>query len=452
MKTTNDAHATPTSSSVRHVAVASTIGCVLEWYDFFLYGFAASLVFGALFFPNMSEVAGTLAALGTFLVGFIARPVGGIIFGHFGDRLGRKRMLVLTIGIMGTASLMIGLLPTAGQIGIAAPFILIAIRFAQGVALGGEWGGAVLIVTESSPSGRRGFWGSVVQLGAPIGNALAIFAMFGGYVALGSEQFLAWGWRIPFLASTLLLAIGLFIRLRINESPVFADMTKRDTVHKFPLLALFKNHSKSVVLCFVMYTAIITVPFFIHSVFVTGYATNNLGMTPATVLFALGAVNLLVFPLSVISGGLWFDRFGGRSLYLVGSVALAVIALPSLAVLGLGIEGVLLGAGAIGIVQFLCWGGAPAFFGELFPAGVRYSGISLGGQAATIIGGLAPIVSTAAVAATGNRPWPVAAMVAALALTSLLALLSVRKLPQYVERTTPLDTPTVATVRDPSLA
>jgi MHS family shikimate/dehydroshikimate transporter-like MFS transporter len=206
--------------SVTRVATASMAGAVLEWYDFFLYGFAAALVFGKLFFPTYSPFAGTLASFGTFAVGFVARPLGGILFGHFGDRIGRKTALVMTISMMGGSSFLIGLIPSYGSIGVAAPILLVVLRFMQGIALGGEWGGSILMTLEYWPPLRRGFFGSVVQLGTAIGLTLATVILFAGSTLPGSA-FFVWGWRVPFLVSIVLLGVGLYIRLNVEETPAF---------------------------------------------------------------------------------------------------------------------------------------------------------------------------------------------------------------------------------------
>jgi MHS family shikimate/dehydroshikimate transporter-like MFS transporter len=234
-------------SAIRKVAGASLIGTTIEWYDFFIYGTAAALVFPALFFPEFSETAGTLAAFATFGVGFFARPVGGIIFGHFGDRIGRKTMLVLTLTIMGVATTLIGLLPTYEAIGVAAPLLLVVLRFAQGLGVGGEWGGAVLMAVEHSPAEKRGFFGSWPQMGVPAGLILSNL-IFLAVSSLPEEQFTAWGWRIPFLLSIILVAVGLFIRLRIMESPAFRRVQETQTEARMPIVDVIRTYPKQVLL------------------------------------------------------------------------------------------------------------------------------------------------------------------------------------------------------------
>src|SRR6185295_1373679 len=233
--------------SIRVVALASLIGTTIEWYDFFLYGTAAALVFNRLYFPTFDPLAGTLAAFGTYAVGFLARPIGGIIIGHYGDRIGRKSMLILTLVIMGVATFGIGLLPTYAQIGPWAPVALVVLRLAQGFGVGGEWGGAVLMAVEHAPPGRRGFYGSWPQIGVPAGLLLST-AVFAQFARLPEEQFLSWGWRVPFLLSILLVGVGLIIRVRVLETPAFARIKEARTEVRGPIVEVLKTHPKEVLL------------------------------------------------------------------------------------------------------------------------------------------------------------------------------------------------------------
>src|ERR1700686_4474892 len=230
-----------TSAAVRRVVWSSVLGSTVEWYDFLVYGTAAALLFNKLFFPSFSPALGTIAAFGSYGVGFVARPLGGAIFGHFGDRIGRKAMLTVTILVMGFGTFLIGCLPTYGQIGNAAPLILVALRVVQGIGIGGEWGGAVLMVIESVPNARRGYYGSLVQLGYPLG-VICSTGVFALVLKLRETDFLAWGWRIPFLLSAILVGIGLFIRLRLEETPVFRQVQERQDVAKIPLLEILTKH------------------------------------------------------------------------------------------------------------------------------------------------------------------------------------------------------------------
>ncbi|HEX2654920.1 MAG TPA: MFS transporter, partial [Xanthobacteraceae bacterium] len=259
--------------SLARVATASMAGTVLEWYDFFLYGFTAALVFGKLFFPTYSPLAGTLASFGTLAIGFVARPLGGILFGHFGDRIGRKTALVLTISIMGGSSFLIGLIPTYETIGIAAPVLLTLLRFMQGIALGGEWGGAVLMTLEYAPENKRGFYGSVVQLGAVLGLALATLILFIGSMLPG-DAFYTWGWRIPFLVSIVLLVVGLYIRLSVEETPAFQQVRAKGEVVKVPITEVLRHHLKQVLVTTALYLGGVTVPFYTVWVFLVYYSTS----------------------------------------------------------------------------------------------------------------------------------------------------------------------------------
>src|SRR3977135_3790192 len=238
---------TPDRKMINRVLISSVVGTAVEWYDFFLYGTAAALVFGKLFFPTFDPLVGTIAAFGTFAIGYVARPFGAVFFGHFSDRIGRKVTLVATLMIMGVATFIIGILPTYETIGVWAPILLVALRFMQGLGVGGEWGGAVLIVVESVPEDKRGFFGSFPQLGVPIGLLLStgVFALVS---QLPNDQFLAWGWRIPFLLSVALIGIGLFIRLRVIESPVFEEAKATGAVVKAPLIELLKQYPKEIAL------------------------------------------------------------------------------------------------------------------------------------------------------------------------------------------------------------
>lgn len=409
--------------TVRRVATASMVGTIMEWYDFFLYGFVAALVFGQLFFPSYSAVAGTLASFATLAVGFVARPLGGILFGHFGDRIGRKAMLITTLALMGGATFAIGLLPTYQAIGVWAPVLLVICRFLQGIALGGEWGGAVLMAVEYAPSEKRGFFGSVVQLGATLGLALATTILFAASFLLSKENFLAWGWRVPFLASVVLLVSGLWIRLNVTESPAFQRMRAEGAVVKFPVVDVLRHHWKLVVCTAAVYLGAITVPFYTVWVFLVYYATAILKVDRSFVLLGVVVANL-VLSFAVIAGGSLSDRLGRPAVFKIGLLALAVVAFPFFMIAGTAtIAGVWIAMFALGLPLWLLWGALPAYFCELFPQHLRYTGVSLGSQAATIIGGLVPFFSTAVLPLYGT--WPISALIVlseVLAIAGLLAL------------------------------
>ena len=412
--------------SLRRVATASMAGTVLEWYDFFLYGFAAVLVFGALFFPTFSPLAGTLAALGTFLVGFVARPLGGIVFGHFGDRIGRKAMLIITIAVMGGGSFLIGCLPTYEQIGVWAPILLVVLRFVQGLGLGGEWGGAVLMTVEYAPAERRGFWGSIVQIGSPAGQALATAVLFGASYFLSEEAFLSWGWRVPFLLSIVLLGLGLYIRLKIVETPAFRKIQEEHAEVRYPIAEALRRHPKAVLRTLLTYVGSITVPFYITWVYLVSYSTQTLKVDRTGVLLGVVVANVILI-LATVAGGSLSDRFGRRPVCIGGLLLVALFAFPVFWIANLATVGwVFVAMLLFGFPTWFIWGALPAFFAELFPTQIRYSGMSVGAQAATIIGGLTPLYATAVVPAVGGT-WPVSLFAVFVGLLGALVVYKTRE-------------------------
>ena len=390
------------ASDARRVAVASAIGTTIEWYDFFIYGTAAATVFGPQFFPQVSELAGTLAAFATFGIGFIARPLGGVVMGHYGDRLGRKFMLVWSLLLMGGATLAIGLLPTYAQIGVWAPVLLVILRFVQGFALGGEWGGAVLMSVEHAPEGRRGLFGSVVALGLPAGIILSNLVFLVASTAVASAEFAAWAWRLPFVASVVLVGIGLWVRLGISESPVFAQAMKTRGARRMPIVDVLRSDARTVVLAAGTYLSISTLGYVVLVYFVT-YATRQLGLSlPLTLTLIVSSA--IVFALSIVLFAHWSDRFGRRRLLrwgLGGLVLWSLIFFP-LADTG-SVPLVLLSLTGMLFIQGAYIGPQPAVFSELFPTAVRYSGASLSLTLGTLLGGaIAPIVATALFGMTGT--------------------------------------------------
>jgi MHS family shikimate/dehydroshikimate transporter-like MFS transporter len=405
-------------SAIRKVALASLIGTTIEWYDFFIYGTAAALVFPALFFPEFSETAGTLAAFATFGVGFFARPVGGIVFGHFGDRVGRKTMLVLTLTIMGVATTLIGLLPTYAAIGVAAPLLLVVLRFAQGLGVGGEWGGAVLMAVEHSPAERRGFFGSWPQMGVPAGLILSNL-IFLAVATLPEEQFLAWGWRIPFLLSIILVGVGLFIRLRIMESPAFRRVQESNTEARMPIVDVVRTYPKQVLLAAGAFL-VINAYFYILVSYLINYATAEAGMSNSTILTVVlisSVVSFFAMPLFAALS----DRSGRRPIYLAGVVGMGISAFllfwaTDTASFWLVLLAHIFGLGALS----MAYGPQAAFYAEMFGTRVRYSGISLGYQGGSIFGGaLAPFIATWLFAQTQTST-SIAVYVAALAVVSFV--------------------------------
>ena len=374
------------TSSIRQVALASFIGTTIEWYDFFLYGTAAALVFPAIFFPEFSETAGRLAAASTYAVGFVARPVGGLVFGHFGDRIGRKAMLVLSLLIMGIATALIGLLPTFDSIGIWAPLLLVVLRFCQGIGVGGEWGGAVLMAVEHAPEGRRGFFGSWPQMGVPAGLLLGNLVFFASRAVLPAGL----DWRVPFLLSLLLVGVGLFIRLRLLESPAFEQVKESGTEADMPIIDVIRTHPKNVLLAMGMRVAE-NGPFYILTVFVLSYVTaelrlaENVGLVGVLIAAAIGLVTVPLF-------GALSDRVGRKPLYLFGSVFLLLFSFPFFWLLNTGTT-VLIWLAivlAVNLGHDSMYGPQAAYFAELFGTRVRYSGASIGYQLASVFaGGLA---------------------------------------------------------------
>jgi metabolite-proton symporter len=399
---TQTAHASETNS-VRLVAVASFIGTTIEWYDFFLYGTAAALVFNRLFFPTFDPLMGTLAAFGTYAVGFFARPVGGIVIGHYGDKIGRKSMLVLTLVVMGVATFLIGLLPTYEQIGPWAAVGLVLLRVAQGFGVGGEWGGAVLMAVEHAPPGTRGYYGSWPQIGVPAGLVIstAVFAVFS---RLPEEQFLSWGWRVPFLLSALLVIVGLMIRVRILETPAFTKVKEESREARQPIIELLKTYPKQVLLAMGARFGE-NGAFYIYSVFVLTYATQHVKMPQQVVLNAMligAGLELIAIPFF----GAMSDRFGRRPVYLFGAIATALWAYPLFMLLDSGSPPLVVLALVVAFVfsHAAMYGPQAAFFSELFGTRVRYSGASLGAQlAAVLAGGTSPFIATLLLARYGTN-------------------------------------------------
>ena len=392
-------------NSVRRVVAASIVGATIEWYDFFLYGVVAGIVFNKLFFPANDPVVSTLLAYTTFAVGFVARPLGGVVFGHFGDKIGRKSMLVLTLLIMGIATVLIGLLPTYAQIGVAAPILLLVLRVAQGIGLGGEWGGAVLMAYEYAPEHERGFYASLPQVGLSIGLCLA-----SGVVALLSmlpeASFLAWGWRVAFVASIALVAVGLYIRLKIMETPEFARLKAQGQEAKLPFMDMIRRYPRNILLG--MGARYIDGVFFnIFAVFSIAYLVNTVKVPRTTALWAVSVAAFVMIFFIPIFGRLC-DRWGRPKTYAIGSLLLAVSTYPAFWLLSTGNTLAIFAALVVpfGIIYAMCYGPEAGLFADLFDARVRYTGISFVYQFSGIFAsGLTPIIATWLVAENGNQPW-----------------------------------------------
>ncbi len=410
--------AAPSQGEIKKVAFASFVGTAIEWYDFFLYGTAAALVFPALFFPDYSETAGVLLSFSTYAVGFAARPLGGIVFGHFGDRIGRKSMLVLSLLIMGVATALIGFLPTFAQIGVLAPILLVSLRFVQGIGVGGEWGGAVLMAVEHAPPGKRGFYGSWPQMGVPAGLLVANLV----FIATSATLPASWGWRVPFLFSILLVGVGLFIRLKLMESQAFRKVQDTGTEANMPIVDVLRTYPKNVLLAMGMRFAE-NGTFYITTVFVLTYITTTLGLDKNTGLAGViiaSAIGLITIPFF----GALSDRIGRRPVYLFGAVFSILFALPFFWLLNTGATALIWLAIILGfnVGHDAMYGPQAAFFSELFGTRVRYSGASLGYQLASVLaGGFAPLIAVALLAAYGYGA--VAAYMAAMALLTTVSVI-----------------------------
>lgn len=398
---------------LRRAVTSSFLGSVIEYYDFLLYSTASAVVFAQVFFSDLSPLVGTLASFTTFATGYLARPVGGIIFGHFGDRIGRKRMLVLSMSLMGVASFLIGVLPTYGQAGTLAPLALLFLRIVQGVAVGGEWGGAVLISAEHTTE-RRGLWASFTNAGAPCGMAVSTLVLTGTSAAVGEDAFLRWGWRIPFLLSLVLLAIGLFVRLRVAESPVFEAVQDRGTDRRRPLpLWEVLRHRPRVLLLGVGVGLSAFVVQGTLTTYLVAYAVQG-GFERQTVLNGLTLSSTLAVA-GIVGWSALSDRLGRRPLVVAGALALAAYSFALFPLLDSGSTALLVLALVVGqsLLHPLMYGPLAALYTELFATRHRYTGASLGYQLAGLGAGFAPVLFTAILAAGGDRATPIVSCVIA---------------------------------------
>jgi len=382
------------TTPLRRVVMASLIGTTIEWYDFFLYGSAAALVFNKLFFPEFDPLVGTMLAFATYALGFVARPVGGIVFGHFGDRIGRKRLLMLSLVLMGVATVLIGLLPTYAQIGVWAPIALIALRLIQGFAVGGEWGGAVLMAAEHGDAARRGFWASWPQAGVPAGNLLAA-AVLAIMAAVQTEaEFLAWGWRVPFVLSALLVIVGWYIRNRVAESPMFeAEIDAAEAPARVPAMDVLRERPKALVLGAGLRLGE-NISYYVLTVFSLTYLVDVSHESRSLALNALligAAVQFFAIPLLALLS----DRIGRRPVYALGAFGLGVWGFVMFGLLGSGDNASIVLALVVGLVLHgAMYGPQAAFITELFPTRIRYSGVSIAYQLTSIVAGsLAPIIA-----------------------------------------------------------
>jgi len=425
MQPATSARPAPTAKETRRVAGATLIGTSIEWFDFFVYGAAAALVFGKLFFPSANPLTGTLLALSTFGVGFVARPFGGVVFAHFGDRIGRKSMLVLSVVMMGGGTFLVGLLPTYATIGVAAPILLVLLRIVQGIGLGGEWGAAAVMAVEYAPPHRRGFFGSFPQTGVPAGMLTANLSLLIVSAVLSEEAFLSWGWRLPFLASIVLVVVGIVIRLRVAESPVFEATKSAGKIERQPVLAVLRRQPLNVLRAAGLRFAENST-FYIHTTFVLTYGTVALGLARDDLLLAVivsSALGLISIPFY----GWACDRVGRRPVVLWGSLVLLAMSWPYFWALdSRSLPWIVLATVvAVNIGNSAVYAPQPAYFSELFEPEVRYSGASIGAQGASVFaGGLAPVIATALLDATGGWGWIAVYMSAMVLITIVAALLS----------------------------
>ncbi len=416
-----------TAHKIGRIAMASAIGAIIEWYDFFLYGVVATLVFNKLFFPSYDPLIGVLLSYTTFAIGFVARPIGGIIFGHYGDRIGRKTILVLTLLIMGLATMLIGLLPGYASIGVAAPILLLVLRVFQGIGIGGEWGGAVLMAVEHAPEGKRGFYGSYPQVGVPAGLMLSagVVALLG---LLPNDAFMLWGWRAAFLLSVVLVAIGLFIRLRILETPDFTEVRASGTAVTMPVMEMLRRHTRNTLLG-VGARYVEGVCFNMWGVFIISYATQTLHLARATALLGVILGSGIMIPMVPVFGAL-SDRFGLRRVYGCGAIAIGLLAYPSFWLMQTAgaAHPLLVWLGIVIPLSFAypaVYGPQAALFSSLFPANVRYTGVSFCYQFSGVFAsGLTPLIATALLAYGGGMPWYMCGYVVLVALISFACVLA----------------------------
>jgi MFS family permease len=398
--------AAPQRSEITKAGIASLAASSIEWYDFFIYLTAAALVFPAVFFPESSAVAGVLASFSTAAVGFVARPVGGVLFGHFGDKLGRKPTLVIALVLMGTATVLVGLLPGFATLGVLAPIVLFILRFCQGLAIGGQWGGAVLLATEYAPPDRRGLFGSLAQTGVPVGVILGNLVFLAVAAVTTDAQFVAWGWRIPFLVGVLLIGVAMYIQLRLEETPAFKKLEEQqeggESQERSPVLEVIKEHPKQILLAGGAFF-VVNGSFYILISGILDYGTRSLGLSSDAMLAAVLISSAFQIP-ALIGFAALTDRVGRRPVYLIGAVLLGLWAFPMFWLVDTRNIVLITVALTLGQVFLsMMYGPQAALYAEMFSARVRYSGASLGYQGASVFaGGLAPIIMVWLLETTGT--------------------------------------------------
>jgi len=414
---------TNTAGRIRRVALASAVGTTIEWYDYFAYSTATALVFNKLFFPSLSPASGTLAAFATLGVGFVARPLGGIVWGHFGDRVGRKAMLVASLLLMGLATAGVGALPTYHQAGVLAPILLVALRVLQGISAGGEWGGAALMAVEHAPEGKRGRYGSFSQIGVPAGLILAQLVFFALNSSLSPDQFRTWGWRIPFLLSLVLVAVGLVIRLRVEESPVFAQLRSTGARSRLPIVEVLRARPKQVFAAAASFIAN-TALGYIFFAYLLSYGTSVLKLSSTTMLVVV-IVGSVVWLASIVGSAIWSDAIGRKPVYLAGSVLLVVWSIPFFLLVDTARPWLLIVAVVVlNLGLGATYGPQSALFAELFEPRFRYSGASFAYAVGAVLGGgFAPLIASALQSSTGTS-LSVSLYMVGVAVLSLLAVLT----------------------------
>ncbi|MHB1946960.1 MAG: MFS transporter [Gammaproteobacteria bacterium] len=417
----------PKSKSSRKASFASFIGTTIEWYDFYLYGIASALIFNKLFFPTFDPITGVMASYATYAVGFFARPLGGIIFGHFGDRISRKYMLIITLMIMGTATFLIGCLPTYNQIGVFAPALLVLLRCLQGIGVGGEWGGAVVLSAEHSREKERGFYASWPNAGAPFGLLFSILVFLIFSYILPQDKFLSWGWRIPFLLGSIIVCVGLFVRMRITDSPLFEEQNK-DNLSKIPAIELTISSTKNLILAMGARFAESS-SYYLFTVFILSYATEYLHLTRYMILYGVMLASLIeIFTIPIF--GHISDKVGRRPVYILGALLVGLYAFPFFWLvqtkeIKLIYFALILG---LSISHAAMHGPQAAFLSEMFKTRVRYSGVAIAYHlSAALSGGLAPLIATAMVKWTGGQTWPVSIYIICMSLITMTSLYLARE-------------------------
>ena len=409
---TGAAKSEPDARSMRTVAMTALGGTSIEWYDFFIYGTAAALVFPTLFFSDdMPRYVSLLASFSTFAVGFLARPVGGVVFGHFGDRVGRKAALVTALMMMGVATTLIGLLPSYEQIGPLAPVLLIFLRFVQGLAVGGQWGGAMLLVTENAPSNQRGFYGAFAQCGAPAGLVLANLAFLAVSGSLSDEAFMDWGWRVPFISSVLLIGLSLYVQLKLEDTEAFKELAEAsqptEAKPRSPVLKALTTYPREIALAAGSFLGV-QVTFYICVAFIISYGTDPEGLNIARsdMLTAVLVSTMFAIPANFFFGA-WSDRHGRRGVYKLGAILTGIWAFVMFAMIDTGNWYLITAGLSIShIFISMMYGPQAALLSELFSTEVRYSGASLGYQLGAILGGgFAPIIATTLLLIFGSSMW-----------------------------------------------